>query len=100
MIWGICTGIIDGRRCFKNILSLYLHALKGLVRVMPIDMPLNPLAEKQKYVYGDEISVHADELWFRYEKDLPDVVKGFSLTLRKGEFTPSSAVTARERRLH
>ena len=25
-------------------------------------------------------------LWFRYEKDLPDVVKGFSLTLKKGEF--------------
>ena len=50
------------------------------------EMPLKPLAEKQKHAYGDEISVHADELWFRYEKDLPDVVKGFSLTLKKGEF--------------
>lgn len=26
------------------------------------------------------------ELWFRYEKELPDVVKGFSLQLQKGEF--------------
>ena len=26
------------------------------------------------------------ELWFKYDKDLPDVVKGLSLSLRKGEF--------------
>lgn len=26
------------------------------------------------------------ELWFKYEKDLPDVVKGLSLDLHKGEF--------------
>lgn len=50
------------------------------------EMPLKPVAKKQKHVYGDEICIHADELWFRYEKDLPDVVKGFSLALRKGEF--------------
>lgn len=28
----------------------------------------------------------AQELWFKYEKDLPDVVKGLSLELHKGEF--------------
>ena len=28
----------------------------------------------------------ARELWFKYDKDLPDVVKGLSLELRKGEF--------------
>ena len=50
------------------------------------EVPLNPLAEKESRTYGEEIAIHADELWFRYEKDLPDVVKGFSLTLRKGEF--------------
>ncbi len=47
---------------------------------------LIPLAERENRTYGEEIAIHADELWFRYEKDLPDVVKGFSLTLRKGEF--------------
>ena len=50
------------------------------------EVPLIPLAEKNVHTYGEDIAVQADELWFRYEKDLPDVVKGFSLTLRKGEF--------------
>ena len=50
------------------------------------EVPLVPLAEKPERTYGEDITVHADELWFRYEKNLPDVVKGFSLTLRKGEF--------------
>lgn len=50
------------------------------------EVPLVPLAEKPERTYGEDITVHADELWFRYEKDLPDVVKGLSLTLRKGEF--------------
>ena len=49
-------------------------------------MPLIACPEKEEYTYGEDIAVHADALWFRYEKDLPDVVKGFSLTLRKGEF--------------
>ena len=50
------------------------------------EVPLIPLAEKESRTYDDEIAISADELWFRYEKDLPDVVKGFSLTLKKGEF--------------
>ena len=48
--------------------------------------PLVPLAKKESHTYGEDIAISADELWFRYEKDLPDVVKGFSLTLHKGEF--------------
>ena len=30
--------------------------------------------------------ITADELWFRYEKDTPDVVRGLSLRVKKGEF--------------
>jgi len=45
-----------------------------------------PLVSKKEHTYEDTVTVSADELWFRYEKDLADVVKGFSLTLRKGEF--------------
>ncbi len=45
-----------------------------------------PLPTEAPHIYSDEITLQCDELWFRYEKDLPDVVKGFSLTLRKGEF--------------
>ena len=45
-----------------------------------------PLSAETPRTYSDEITLQCDELWFRYEKNLPDVVKGFSLTLRKGEF--------------
>ena len=45
-----------------------------------------PFVEKPAHSYGNEISLECEELWFRYEKDLPDVVKGFSITLHKGEF--------------
>ncbi len=40
----------------------------------------------RKYIYPDEIAIQAEETWFRYEQDLPDVVKGLSLKVRKGEF--------------
>ena len=45
-----------------------------------------PLAEKDPPVYPEDVTLECDDLWFRYEKDSPDVVKGFSLQLRKGEF--------------
>ena len=44
------------------------------------------IKEEKVHTYPDEIALNCDEIWFRYEKDLPDVVKGFSLTLHKGEF--------------
>ncbi|MEA5023422.1 Vitamin B12 import ATP-binding protein BtuD [bioreactor metagenome] len=33
-----------------------------------------------------EVAISLEDIWFKYEKDLPDVVKGLSLTVRKGEF--------------
>ena len=50
------------------------------------EQTLLSLAEKDLPVYSEEITLECDDLWFRYEKDSPDVVKGFSLKLRKGEF--------------
>ena len=50
------------------------------------EQTLLPLAEKDPIVYPEEVTLECDDLWFRYEKDSPDVVKGFSLKLRKGEF--------------
>ena len=47
---------------------------------------LLPLAEKEPPAYPEAITLECEDLWFRYEKDSPDVVKGFSLKLRKGEF--------------
>jgi len=48
--------------------------------------PLKPLPEPPRYSYPDQTAIQAEELWFKYEKDLPDVVKGLSLTVKKGEF--------------
>jgi len=30
--------------------------------------------------------IELEEVWFKYDKDLPDVIKGLSLTVRRGEF--------------
>lgn len=47
---------------------------------------LNGLPDEPRYTYPDETAIAADGLWFKYEKDLPDVVKGLSLSVKKGEF--------------
>lgn len=50
------------------------------------EQSLLPLKEKSTPVYPDDITLECEELWFRYEKDSPDIVKGLSMKLRKGEF--------------
>ena len=45
-----------------------------------------PLTEKATPVYPEDATLDCENLWFRYEKDSPDVVKGFFLKLHKGEF--------------
>ena len=45
--------------------------------------PLRP--EQPKQPCSDAV-LQGHELWFKYDKGLPDVVKGLSLSLRKGEF--------------
>ena len=51
-----------------------------------LEKPLISKISAMEHHYADQITVCAEEMWFRYEKDLPDVVKGFSLKLHKGEF--------------
>ena len=46
---------------------------------------LRPLPDMAKHGYPPEPAVKAEELWFRYGKDQPDVVRGLSLTVKKGE---------------
>ncbi|MEF2919422.1 MAG: ATP-binding cassette domain-containing protein [Acutalibacteraceae bacterium] len=48
--------------------------------------PLRELFEKNEIVYSEDVALSVDNIWFRYEKDSPDVVKGFSLNLKKGDF--------------
>ncbi|MBD5155975.1 MAG: ATP-binding cassette domain-containing protein [Oscillibacter sp.] len=45
-----------------------------------------PLPTPRKYIYPDETAIQAEEPWFRYEQDLPDVVKGLSFKVQKGKF--------------
>ena len=47
---------------------------------------LKPISEENKNAPDTETVVSAREIWFKYDKDLPDVVKGLSLELHKGEF--------------
>ena len=35
---------------------------------------------------SDKIVVSLNDVWFRYEKDSPDVIKGLNMEIRKGEF--------------
>ena len=48
--------------------------------------PLEPLPPEPEHLFGGETSIEASDLWFRYKKELPDVVKGLSLSVRRGEF--------------
>ena len=45
-----------------------------------------PLPPERIPACGEEAVLRCDQLWFRYEPDTPDVLRGLSLALRKGEF--------------
>lgn len=47
---------------------------------------LQSVPEENKNTPDTETVVLARELWFKYDKDFPNVVKGLSLELHKGEF--------------
>ncbi|MBR5277930.1 MAG: ATP-binding cassette domain-containing protein [Clostridia bacterium] len=47
---------------------------------------LLPLNSVPTHTCTEEIALQCKDLWFRYEKTAPDVIKSFSLTLKKGEF--------------
>ena len=48
--------------------------------------PVQKLPAERVHTYSEDSVIEADELWFRYEKDTPDVVRGLSLQVKKGEF--------------
>ncbi|MBQ7778146.1 MAG: ATP-binding cassette domain-containing protein [Oscillibacter sp.] len=49
------------------------------------ERPLAPLPPEPVHTPGPAV-LELENVWFRYEKDLPDVVRGLTLTLRRGEF--------------
>ncbi len=48
--------------------------------IQPQRLPAEPA-----HSYPEKPVITADDLWFKYDKDLPDVVKGLSLQVKKGE---------------
>ncbi len=46
---------------------------------------IHPLEAEVKYVCSGQTVLRAENLWFRYEKNQPDIVKGMQFTLKKGE---------------
>lgn len=47
---------------------------------------LSVLPDEETHIYEGKVAVDANDLWFKYEKGLPDAVKGLKLQVRKGEF--------------
>ena len=45
--------------------------------------PVAPAAPTRR---AEETAISMEDIWFRYEKDMPDIVKGLSLEVKKGEF--------------
>ncbi len=50
------------------------------------DHAMQPLPREPGYRYPEEPAILAEGLWFKYDKALPDVVKGLTLEVKKGEF--------------
>ena len=68
----------DGRKWLENVC-----AERNFLPAPHLKTDSQPAAKKSQ---DSEILLDCRELWFRYEKELPDVVKGASFQLRKGEF--------------
>ena len=47
---------------------------------------LGMIPEETETAASEETAITLEDVWFKYDKDLPDVVKGVSLTAQKGEF--------------
>lgn len=47
---------------------------------------LQEIPKEETHTYSDEVVLEGKELWFRYEREGKDVVKGLNLTVKKGEF--------------
>lgn len=50
------------------------------------EKPVLPLDKELRQENTGDAVIDCEELWFRYERNEPDVVKGFSFTLHRGEF--------------
>lgn len=63
---------------------------KNWLERVAAETPLRELPQETRPAYSSagekEVILQAEDVWFKYEKDLPDVVKGLTLSLHRGEF--------------
>ena len=70
----------DGRQWLDHICAE--KGIKPVHRDMVIENSKNRVKEKSE----KKVLLECKDLWFRYEKDTPDVVKGLNMKLYEGEF--------------
>ena len=74
--WQCPLTIRDGRKWLDS------YAERNAVASQPVPTP-QPTPPKKKE--PEELAVKAEEIWFRYERNGADIVKGLSLQVKKGE---------------
>lgn len=58
---------------------------RAFLETYTAEHPAKPLPQKVAFVPTGDVRLQASEVWFRYEKELPDVVKGLELSVHAGE---------------
>ena len=43
-------------------------------------------ASEKEYIHNETVAVELKKVWFRYERDLPDILRGTSVKIYQGEF--------------
>ena len=50
------------------------------------NIELKPLKDEEKITHTEKPALEVKDIWFRYERNLPDILKGVSLKVYNGEF--------------
>ncbi|WP_330586785.1 energy-coupling factor transporter ATPase [Aminipila terrae] len=64
---------------------VWLNTFKESKPLLPLIEQKSKNDKESKNANREQWMVELDQVWFKYEKDLPDVVKGVSLQVKKGE---------------
>lgn len=59
---------------------------RGWLSAFAETTPLHAVPVREAKRSDAPVILKLDEAWFKYEKDAPDVIRGLSLTVRRGEF--------------
>lgn len=59
---------------------------RGWLSAFAETTPLHAVPVREAKQSDAPVILKLDEAWFKYEKDAPDVIRGLSLTVRRGEF--------------